>query len=138
MVKKLKNITKFTLSAALAFSLLTLNLSSVLHCSSMANEESCCHITNKIKSCCVKHFKVTSDPRITKHCGCDMSESQQTADLYLDLKNSGQNTASKNYTYSTDDVTLVSSVTGNTITNEYSPPPRNKAGTFILVRSLRI
>jgi len=139
MHKLLINITKYTVSAVLAISILALNLGSLIHCSAQSMEDNCCHITNKIKSCCVKHYKVTSDPRITKHCGCDMSESQQPSDLYSnDIKNSDHRLSGKSVaSYSDDQQSFNSSQTGPSLIC-YSPPDRNRSGTYLELNILRI
>src|SRR4249919_2981894 len=118
----LKNIIRKTLSALIAVSVLTLNLSGILQCTSLTMSEDCCHITQIVKPCCAKNLKITFKERITGHCGCTMEESQQTADLYNDVKYSNPTVNSKILNYPSSVETGYHTGLIQRITNEYSPP----------------
>lgn len=134
----LKNITKITLSVLVACSVLTLNLGNFLQCSELTMEEDCCHITQKVKQCCIKHLKITLDERISGHCGCTVNETQQTADLYHDLKNSNSNLTSRVIQYSSPAETGFHPELIGNFTQNYSPPQKYSTGTYLSNSILRI
>lgn len=134
----LKNITKITLSVLVACSVLTLNLGNFLQCSELTMEEDCCHITQKVKQCCVKHIKVTLNERISGHCGCTVNETQQTADLYHDLKNSNSNLTSRIIQYSSPAETGSHPELIGNFTRNYSPPQKYCTDTYLSNSILRI
>ena len=134
----LKNIIRKTLSAFIAISVLTLNLSGILQCTSLTMAGDCCHITKIVKPCCAKNLKITFKQRISGHCGCTMQESQQTADLYNDLKSSNTNTDSRALQYNSAVETGFHPefIRGNV--SEYSPPVKNSKDTYLTNLSIRI
>lgn len=134
----LKNITKITLSVLVAFSVLTLNMGSLLHCSELTMEEDCCHITQKVKQCCIKHLKITLNERISSHCGCTVNETQQAADLYHDLKNSNSNLTSRTIQYSLPVETGFHTELIGNFTQNYSPPRKYSTDTYLSNSILRI
>lgn len=134
----LKNITKITLSVLVACSVLTLNLGNFLQCSELTMEEDCCHITQKVKQCCVKHLKITHKERISGHCGCTVNETQQAADLYHDLKNSNSNLTSRTIQYSSPAETGFHPELISNFTQNYSPPAEFSTDKYLSNSILRI
>ncbi len=134
----LKNITKITLSVSVAISVLTLNMGNFLHCSELTMEEDCCHITQKVKQCCLKHLKITLKERISGHCGCSVNETQQAADLYHDLKNSNSNLTSRTIQYSSPAKTGFHPGMISNFTQNYSPPAEFSTDIYISNSILRI
>lgn len=138
MMDSMKNITKASLSIFIAISVLTLNLSGLLLCTSLTMSEDCCHITKQVKSCCKKNVKIILDERISGHCGCTMQESQQTADLYNDLNNLNTQLNSRAISYNSIVETgyhpeLISIFTAN-----YSPPIKYFKDTYLTNLTIRI
>lgn len=133
-----RNIAKITLSVLVASSVLTLNFGTFMQCSELTMEDDCCHITQKVKQCCIKHLKITLDERISGHCGCTINATQQAADLYHDLKNSNSNASSRTIQYSS----LVQSGFHpefiSNFTQDYSPPPKYSTDTYLSNSILRI
>ncbi|HMQ79264.1 MAG TPA: hypothetical protein PKE39_10275 [Ignavibacteria bacterium] len=134
----LKNITKTALSVLIACSVLMLNWGTFRHCTEGSMEDNCCHVTKTVKQCCIKHLKLTLNERISGHCGCTVNETQQTADLYHDLKNSNSNLTSRTIQYSSPAETgfhpeLIGNITGN-----YSPPQKYSTDTYLTNSILRI
>jgi hypothetical protein len=134
----LKNIVKISLSALIAISVLTLNLSGLLMCSSITMNEDCCHVTKTVKSCCVKKMKITFAERIKGHCGCSVQESQQTADLYHDLKNSNSYSSTRDAQYTSTIETGYHPELISRFTAEYSPPPMDLKDSYLINLSIRI
>lgn len=120
------------------FAVLVLNFSAVIQCGAMLFEKDCCHITNTVKPCCLKSYKITFEERIAGHCGCSIKESQTPADLYNDLL-AGQN---KSYSKTQIDSEAVSAdlLQGADIsfTENYSPPEISKTNTYLCNMNLRI
>ena len=134
----LKNTIRTSLILLTVISVLTLNLSGLLSCTSLTMGDDCCHVNKIVKPCCVKSLKITFKERITGHCGCTMEESQQAADLYTDLKNSNINHTSR-------DIQYVSSIEAgyhpesmNRFTSEYSPPLKYNTDSYLTNSVLRI
>ncbi len=134
----LKNIIRKSLSALIAFSVLTLNLTGLLVCSSLTMGDDCCHITKIVKPCCVKNMKITFNERISGHCGCTMEESQQTTDLYTDLKNSNINHTSRDVQYTSSNEAGYHPDMINRFTAEYSPPLKYFTDSYLSNSVLRI
>ena len=137
-MKIFKEISKKAVSVIAVFAVILLNFSSVVQCGSMLLEDDCCHKTNIIKPCCAKNVKITSDPRIKGHCGCNMKESQQSGDLYIDLSN-GYNRNSLN---TTADIEFSKSenliINNNYFSSNYSPPEISQGEVYLLNMNLRI
>ncbi len=133
-----RNIAKITLSVLVACSLLTLNIGNFLHCSGLTMEDDCCHITQKVKQCCIKHLKITLNERISGHCGCSMLETPQAGDLFHDLKNSNLNLASRTIQYSSSVETGFHPEFISNFTQDYSPPQKYSADTYLSNSILRI
>lgn len=134
----LKNIIRKSLSAFIAISVLTLNFSGLLVCTSLTMSEDCCHITKIVKSCCAKNTKIVLDERISGHCGCFMEESQQTADLYNDLNNSNSNISSRDFQFSSIIETGYDPELISRFTAEYSPPLKDHKDSYLRNLSIRI
>lgn len=138
MLVLLKNIVRKSLSAFIAISVLTLNLSGLLQCTSLSMSDDCTQITNKIKPCCVKKMKITFDKRVTKNCSRSMEESQQTADLYIDINRSNLYLTSRAVQYDTTIETGYHPELINKFTSEYSPPVKDLKDSYLINLSLRI
>jgi len=134
----LKNIAKPTLSVLVACSVLMLNWYTYRQCSEASMEDGCCHITQKVKQCCIKHLKITLKERISGHCGCTVNETQQTADLYHDLKNSNSNLASRIIQYCSLAETGFHPELIGDFTRNYSPPLKYSTDTYLSNSILRI
>ena len=134
----LKNIIRKTLSALIAVSVLTLNLSGILQCTSLTMTDDCCHITKIVKPCCAKNLKITFKERITGHCGCTMEESQQTADLYNDVKYSNHTVNSKVVQYNSAVEAGYHPELIRINTSDYSPPVKDCRGSYLENLSIRI
>ncbi|NOS84203.1 MAG: hypothetical protein HOP31_03595 [Ignavibacteria bacterium] len=134
----LKNITKVTFSVLVACSVFTLNMGNFMQCSELTMEEDCCHITQKVKQCCIKHLKITLKERISGHCGCTVNETQQTADLYHDLKNSNSNLTSRTIQYSSPVETGFHPELISNFTQNYSPPTEFSTDRYLSNSILRI
>lgn len=134
----LKNTIRKTFIAVMAISVLTLNFSGLLMCSSLTMGDDCCHVTKIVKPCCVKNMKITLDERISGHCGCTMEESQQTADLYYDINKSNSNHTSQNIQYSTIIETGYNPELISRFTTEYSPPIKDLKNSYLTNSVLRI
>lgn len=134
----LKNIIRKTFIAVIAVSVLTLNLSGLLVCTSLTMGDDCCHVTKKVKPCCVKKMKITFSERISGHCGCTMEESQQTADLYTDIHKSNPNHTSHNIQYSAVVENGYHPEFINRFTSEYSPPVKDLKNIYLTNSVLRI
>jgi hypothetical protein len=134
----LNNIVKISLSALIAFSVLTLNLTGLLQCSSHSMNEDCCHVTKTVKSCCVKKMNITFAERIKGHCGCTVNQNQQTADLYHDLKNSNTYSSSRDAQYTSTIETGYHPELISRFTSEYSPPTMDLKDSYLINLSIRI
>ena len=134
----LKYTVRTSLILLIVISVLTLNLSGLLSCTSLTMNDDCCHITNIVKPCCVKNLKITFKERITGHCGCNMEESQQTADLYTDLKNSNINYTSRDIQYASSFEAGYHTESINRFTSEYSPPLKYFTDSYLTNSVLRI
>ena len=134
----MKNILHISLSAFLAISVLTLNISGMFVCSSLMTNEDCCHSTKLVKSCCVKNLKITQDERISGHCGCKVKESAPMADLYNDFKSYKINSSSKVLQYPSTNETGSYSEFTRQINVGYSPPPVDWKNTYLTNLSIRI
>ncbi len=133
-----KNIIRKSLSAFIAISVLTLNLSGLLVCTSLTMSEDCCHIIKTVKHCCQKNTKIILDERISGYCGCQMEESQQTADLYNDLKSSNSYLTQRDIQNSSIiDVRFHPELISK-FTSEYSPPIKYLKDTYLANLSIRI
>lgn len=88
MTEFLRNIASKVFIFIVAFAVLTINIPSLLLCSNMLVKNDCCHLQKTVKSCCVKHIKITFNERITGHCGCSINGSQPASDMYIDLSTS--------------------------------------------------
>lgn len=138
MLVILKNIIRKSLSAFIAISVLTLNLSGFLLCTSLTMGDDCCHITKIVKPCCVKNMKITFNERVSGHCGCTMQESQQTTDLYTDLKSTNINHTSRDIQYSSIIETGYHPEIISRFTAEYSPPVKDLKDSYLTNSVLRI
>lgn len=138
MRKILKNITKPTLSVLIACSVFMLNWGTFRQCSEGSMEDNCCRVTRTVKQCCVKHIKVTLNERISGHCGCTVNETQQTADLYHDLKNSNSNLTSRIIQYSSPAETGFHPELISNFTQNYSPPAEFSTDKYLSNSILRI
>jgi len=121
----------------LAFSVFTLNFAGIMHCSA-ALSDACCHTSKLVKPCCVKNLKITTHDRLSAHCGCSIKETGQTADLYIDLKNSSSNLTSKSLQNipAIETGSYLQSVAR--IITGYSPPPVNSKDAYLTNLSIRI
>ena len=133
-----RNITKISLSVLVACSVLTLNLGNFLQCSELTMEDDCCHITQKVKQCCIKHLKITLDERISGHCGCSMQETQQAGDLYHDIKNSNTNVSNRTIQYGSLVQSGFHPELISNFTQDYSPPLKYSTDTYLSNSILRI
>lgn len=133
----MRKILNISLSIILVFSVFALNIAGVINCSASI-EGNCCHTSNMVKPCCVKNLKITSDDRLSAHCGCSMKETGQMADLYIELKTSSSNLTSKivDNVALTETASFFLSNAGNIPV--YSPPPVNLKDTYLYNLSLRI
>lgn len=138
MQKILKNTIRISLITLTAFSVLTLNLPGLLLCSSITMGDDCCHITKIVKPCCIKNMMITFNERVTGHCGCNMEESQQTADLYTDLKSSSINHTSRDIQYASSIEAGYHPEQVNRFTSEYSPPLKYFTDSYLANSVLRI
>ena len=138
MQNMLKNTIRTSLIVLTVISVFTLNLSGLLSCTSLTMSDDCCHITKIVKPCCVKSLKITFEERITGHCGCTMSESQQAADLFTDLKNSNINHTSRDIQYSSSIQAGYHPESMNRFTSEYSPLLKYNKDTYLTNSVLRI
>lgn len=134
----LKNINKISLSIFIAISVLTLNLSGLMQCTSLTMSDDCRHITKQVKPCCLKNMKITFAERISEHCGCTLEESQQPNDLYSNLKNSNSSLNSRSVSYNSTIETGYHPELINKITAIYSPPLKYYQDSFLTNLSLRI
>lgn len=138
MAEIIKNITKKTAALAAVFAVILLNFSSIVQCGKMFLDDDCCHTQNLVKPCCVKHLKITSDPRITGNCGCSMKESHQNPDMYLDISSNQHRQNIQNLNYS-DVLNEMESVSVKSSSNQYySPPGLYSADIYLSNMNLRI
>lgn len=133
----LKNTAKLSMTVIVAFSVLMLNFGNYIHCSSGKTEEDCCHKSKTIKSCCLKHTKITFNERISAHCGCSVNQSNKPGDLYTDLKNNSANFSLRNVQYSTIEESTTFDNTSSVYIS-YSPPLIYSTDTYLNILSLRI
>ncbi len=124
------------LSGLLVFSVLTLNISAITHCSLMLQDEGCCHTEKTVKSCCVKKLKINVD-RISGHCGCNMKETQQPSDLYTDLANSSNSKFHKVIEFFEFPFSDIDSQ-GQFHVVKYSPPESGGPNIYLTNLNLRI
>jgi hypothetical protein len=134
----LKKIIHRSLSVFIAISVLTLNLSGLLQCSTFMMADDCCHIVKIVKPCCAKNLKITFEERVSGHCGCTIQESSQSADLYNDIKNSNSNLTSRAVQYNSAIESGFHPVFTGNITPAYSPPVKNFKDSYLTNLSLRI
>lgn len=137
MQNLLKNTAKLSLTVIVAFSVFMLNFSSFIHCSNVSLEDDCCHKTRTIKSCCLKHTKITFNERISSHCGCSVNQSNKPGDLFTDLKNNSSSLTVRNINYitSTDGTELLKT---SSVFTSYSPPLFYSSDKYLNILSLRI
>ncbi len=133
-----KNIVRKSLSAFIAISVLTLNLTGLLQCTSLTISDDCCHITKIVKPCCAKNLKITFNERISGNCGCQMKESRQTTDLYNDLKSSNTYLTQRDIQYSSVIETGFHPEIIRRFTSEYSPPIKDLKDSYLVNLSIRI
>lgn len=138
MQSMLKNTIRLTLIAVTVFSVLTLNLSGLLSCTSLTMSYDCCHITKIVKPCCVKNLKITFKERISGHCGCTMDESQQAADLYNDINSSGVKHISRDFSNSSITMSPWQTESSGCYATEYTPPPNYRGEIYLTNSVLRI
>ncbi|MBZ0203392.1 MAG: hypothetical protein K8I03_10300 [Ignavibacteria bacterium] len=115
-----------------------LNFAGFVNCSNMYMGEDCCHVSNKVKACCVKPINITSKERLSNHCGCNMQESQPVADLYNDLKSSNSVKSVHTLVHNSSVETGYDPVALSGLVHKYSPPIRDVSGTYLTNLSIRI
>jgi hypothetical protein len=133
----LRNITRKIFMFFTAFAVLTINIPSLLLCSNMIEGDDCCHLQKTVKSCCIKHLKITFAERITGNCGCTIKGSQPASDMYIDLSTSHltiqkitkEFEPAENYSFSAE--TFVRP-------QVYLPPIRSVTDTYLTNLNLRI
>ncbi len=138
MLVILKNFVRVSLSTLIAVSVLTLNLSDLLACTSLTMSKDCCHMTNSVKHCCAKKMKITFDERITKTCECTMKESQQRVELYTDIYRTNSYLTSRALGCDTSIKTGYHPELISRFTSEYSPPIKDSKYSYLTNLSLRI
>ncbi len=137
MILFLRNIARKVFVFIVAFAVLTINISSVVLCSNMIEGNDCCHLQKTVKSCCIKHLKITFNERITGHCGCTVKESQAASDMFIDLSVSHQSVQkttkdfepAENYSFSAETFFRP---------QIYLPPIRSVTDTYLANLNLRI
>jgi hypothetical protein len=134
----IRNTFHKTAALTAIIAVIMLNFSAVIQCGSMLINDDCCHVTNTVKPCCAKNIKVTVTERFTNHCGCSMQETQQPADMYIDLSSIYKN----NYSYSLIDIvyfnSYTSSIQNDIQTQNYSPPITAECDLYLTNMNLRI
>ncbi len=136
--KSYKNTIFKSLTLIAAFSVFMLNFAGFINCSNIYMGEDCCHVSNKVKACCVKPINITSKERLSKHCGCTMQESQQTADLFNDMKSSNSVRSVHTLVCNSSVEAGYSPTAISGSVHEYSPPIRDVSGTYLTNLSIRI
>lgn len=137
MQNLLKNTAKLSLTLIVAVSVFMLNFAGIFHCTSQKSEEDCCHQTKTIKSCCLKHTKITLNERISSHCGCTVNQSNKPGDLFTDLKNNSTSLSvrfTQYITFSEDSVLFKATLEFTS----YSPPLFYSSDKYLNILSLRI